>query len=121
MREARRQRRDIVLFDTAGRQTVDDVLMQELFDIKKKVKPKNILLVADAMIGQDAVTTAGEFHKRLDLSGVMVCEARTQYPNLQFETGDARDRVVVGEEDTRSSFDTMVENLNKVVETHTPK
>jgi signal recognition particle subunit SRP54 len=72
MREARRQRRDFVLFDTAGRQTVDEALMQELFDIKKKVKPKNILLVADAMIGQDAVKTAGEFHKRLDLSGVIL-------------------------------------------------
>ena len=72
MIEARKQRRDIVLFDTAGRQTVDEVLMQELFDIKKTVKPKNILLVADAMIGQDAVTTAREFHNRLDLSGVVL-------------------------------------------------
>ena len=72
MREARKQRRDFVLFDTAGRQTVDEALMQELFDIKKKVKPKNILLVADAMIGQDAVKTAGEFHERLDLSGVIL-------------------------------------------------
>jgi signal recognition particle subunit SRP54 len=72
MKEARKQRRDIVLFDTAGRQTVDDVLMQELFDIKKTVKPKNIFLVADAMIGQDAVKTAGEFHQKLQLSGVVL-------------------------------------------------
>jgi signal recognition particle subunit SRP54 len=72
MREARKQRRDIVLFDTAGRQTVDEALMQELFDIRKTVKPKNIFLVADAMIGQDAVRTAAEFHQRLDLSGVIL-------------------------------------------------
>jgi signal recognition particle subunit SRP54 len=72
MNEARRLRRDIVLFDTAGRQTVDEALMQELFDIKKTVKPKNIFLVADAMIGQDAVTTAGQFHQRLNLSGVVL-------------------------------------------------
>jgi signal recognition particle subunit SRP54 len=72
MKEAVRQKRDFVLFDTAGRQTVDDALMQELFDIKKKVKPKNIFLVADAMIGQDAVVTAKEFHKRLQLSGVVL-------------------------------------------------
>ncbi|MCP4606826.1 MAG: signal recognition particle protein [Proteobacteria bacterium] len=72
MQEARKLRCDMVLFDTAGRQTVDEVLMQELFDIKKTVKPKNTFLVADAMIGQDAVKTAGEFHKRLDLSGVIL-------------------------------------------------
>ncbi len=72
MQEARKLRRDIVLFDTAGRQTVDEVLMQELFNIKKTVKPKNTFLVADAMIGQDAVKTADEFHKRLNLSGVVL-------------------------------------------------
>ncbi len=72
MREARQRRRDLVLFDTAGRQTVDEQLMQELFDIKKTVKPKNIFLVADAMIGQDAVKTAREFHERLNLSGVLL-------------------------------------------------
>ncbi len=72
MQEARKSGRDVVLFDTAGRQTVDDALMQELFDIKKTVKPKNIFLVADAMIGQDAVKTAHEFHKRLNLSGVVL-------------------------------------------------
>ncbi|MDD5305845.1 MAG: signal recognition particle receptor subunit alpha [Deltaproteobacteria bacterium] len=72
MHEARRRRRDVVLFDTAGRQTVDEPLMQELFDVKKTVKPKNIFLVADAMIGQDAVKTAAEFHSRLNLSGVIL-------------------------------------------------
>jgi signal recognition particle subunit SRP54 len=72
MKAARTSRRDIVLFDTAGRQTVDEALMQELFDIKKTVKPKNTFLVADAMIGQDAVKTADEFNKRLNLSGVIL-------------------------------------------------
>ena len=72
MKHARSTKRDMVLFDTAGRQTVDDELMQELFDIKKTVKPKNIFLVADAMIGQDAVKTASEFNERLGLSGVIL-------------------------------------------------
>lgn len=72
MSEAREQKCDIVLFDTAGRQTVDDTLMSELQEIKKQVKPKNIFLVADAMIGQDAVITAREFHERLTLSGVVL-------------------------------------------------
>ncbi|MBN2716085.1 MAG: signal recognition particle protein [Deltaproteobacteria bacterium] len=72
MSEARIRNCDVVLFDTAGRQTVDDTLMTELQDIKKAVKPKNIFLVADAMIGQDAVITAREFHQRLTLSGVVL-------------------------------------------------
>jgi signal recognition particle subunit SRP54 len=72
MSEARRLRRDLVLFDTAGRLAVDEPLMQELDNIKKRVKPKNIFLVVDAMVGQDAVKTAKSFHDRLDLSGVIL-------------------------------------------------
>jgi len=63
---------DIVLFDTAGRLTVDDKLMQELDDIKAATQPDNILLICDAMMGQDAVTTAKSFNDRLDLSGVII-------------------------------------------------
>ena len=63
---------DTLLFDTAGRLTIDDELMQELDDIKGQCKPDNILLVCDAMMGQDAVNTARAFHERLKLSGVVM-------------------------------------------------
>lgn len=63
---------DAVLFDTAGRLTIDDALMGELSDIKVRSKPDHILLVCDAMMGQDAVTTAKSFHESLDLSGVVM-------------------------------------------------
>ncbi len=63
---------DIVLFDTAGRLTIDSALMQELADIQAATKPDNVLLVCDAMMGQDAVTTAKSFDERLSLSGVIM-------------------------------------------------
>ena len=63
---------DTILFDTAGRLTIDEELMQELSDIKSETNPDNILLVCDAMMGQDAVTTAKSFNERLDLSGVVI-------------------------------------------------
>jgi signal recognition particle subunit SRP54 len=72
MFEARRQNRDVVIFDTAGRLAIDEPLMEELENIKKKVRPKNIFFVLDAMIGQDAVNTAKEFHRRLDLTGIIL-------------------------------------------------
>ncbi len=61
-----------ILFDTAGRLTIDDTLMQELEDIKTHTSPDNILFVCDAMMGQDAVTTAKAFNDRLDLNGVIM-------------------------------------------------
>jgi signal recognition particle subunit SRP54 len=63
---------DVLLIDTAGRLHIDDELMTELERIKLAVKPTEILLVADAMTGQDAVNSAREFHERLDLSGVIL-------------------------------------------------
>jgi signal recognition particle subunit SRP54 len=63
---------DFVLYDTAGRLTVDEALMVELDQIKQRVHPANTLLVIDAMIGQDAVTTAKSFDERIDLSGVVL-------------------------------------------------
>lgn len=63
---------DVILLDTAGRLTIDEALMQELVDIKAGTKPDNILLVCDAMMGQDAVTTAKSFDDRLTLSGVIM-------------------------------------------------
>lgn len=63
---------DTVVFDTAGRLTIDESLMQELQDIKVATRPDNILLVCDAMMGQDAVTTAKSFDERLTLTGVVM-------------------------------------------------
>lgn len=63
---------DVVLFDTAGRTIVDDTLMTELEEIKALTRPENILLVVDAMIGQDSVNVAREFDRRLDLSGFIL-------------------------------------------------
>lgn len=63
---------DTLLLDTAGRLHIDDALMGELGRIKDAVKPSDILLVADAMTGQDAVNIAESFDKKLDLGGVVL-------------------------------------------------
>ena len=63
---------DVLLIDTAGRLHVDEKLMAELAGIKKGISPSEILLVADAMTGQDAVNIAGAFDKKLDLTGVVL-------------------------------------------------
>ena len=63
---------DIIIYDTAGRLAIDETLMQELSDIKAAVAPENILLVVDAMIGQDAVRTAKSFNERLGITGVIL-------------------------------------------------
>jgi signal recognition particle subunit SRP54 len=69
---ARQQGRDVVIIDTAGRLAIDEELMQELEAIKAAVAPENVLLVCDAMIGQDSVRTAAEFDRRLDLDGFIL-------------------------------------------------
>jgi signal recognition particle subunit SRP54 len=69
---AREAKHDVVVFDTAGRLAIDETLMTELADIKAAVAPQNVLLVVDAMIGQDAVKTSKAFHDRLGLSGVVL-------------------------------------------------
>jgi signal recognition particle subunit SRP54 len=69
---AARQGCDVVIIDTAGRLHVDDTLMEELATIKKVVMPSDILLVADAMTGQDAVNIAKSFNDRLDIGGVIL-------------------------------------------------
>jgi len=63
---------DVVLIDTAGRLAIDEQLMSELEAIKANVHPDNILLVCDAMIGQDSVRTASEFDRRLTLDGFIL-------------------------------------------------
>jgi len=69
---ARAQKCDVVLVDTAGRLAIDEQLMNELNLIKAAVEPDDILLVCDAMIGQDAVRTAAEFDRRLALDGFIL-------------------------------------------------
>ncbi len=63
---------DVIIYDTAGRLAIDEPLMKELLDIKEAVRPENVLLVIDAMIGQDAVKTSKAFHDRLALGGVVL-------------------------------------------------
>ena len=63
---------DVVLLDTAGRLAIDEALMDEVAAVRDAAKPHEILLVADAMTGQDAVTVAGRFHERLGLTGIML-------------------------------------------------
>ena len=70
--EAMRQGRDLVIIDTAGRLHVDEKLMQELKDIRTAVMPHEILLVVDAMTGQDAVNVAESFNSALGIDGVIV-------------------------------------------------
>ena len=63
---------DMVFLDTAGRLHIDETLMEELKAIKAEVKPTEILLVVDAMTGQDAVNAAQSFNEWLDIDGVML-------------------------------------------------
>jgi signal recognition particle subunit SRP54 len=72
IKEAKLSASDVILVDTAGRLHIDDELMNELSTLKKELNPSEILFIADAMIGQDAVRSAGEFHKRLGLTGVIL-------------------------------------------------
>jgi signal recognition particle subunit SRP54 len=70
--EAKRLGKDVIVYDTAGRLAIDAALMGELSAIKASVKPGNIFLVIDAMIGQDAVKVSKGFHDALDLTGVIL-------------------------------------------------
>lgn len=76
---------DVVILDTAGRLHVDDELMGEVAEIAKRTKPDNQILVVDGMTGQDAVRSAGAFHERLELTGVILTKT----------DGDARGGAVV--------------------------
>src|SRR5215831_3451123 len=71
-RESVNSGRDVLLVDTAGRLHIDDELMVELQQLKEHLNPVEILFVADAMTGQDAVKSADEFHKRLGITGVIL-------------------------------------------------
>jgi signal recognition particle subunit SRP54 len=71
-REARNMGCDTLIVDTAGRLHIDEQLMDEMEQLKKELNPSEILFVADAMTGQDAVNSANEFHTRLGLTGVVL-------------------------------------------------
>src|SRR5579884_2907590 len=71
-REAVQTGKDVVLVDTAGRLHIDEQLMAELRQLKEQLNPSEILFVADAMTGQDAVKSADEFNKQLGISGVIL-------------------------------------------------
>src|SRR6478752_2886756 len=70
--EAKNSGFDVVIVDTAGRLHIDDELMEELQAIKSAVEPSDLLYVADAMTGQDAIKSAGEFNRRVGVTGVVL-------------------------------------------------
>ena len=72
IKQAKQQKNDVVIIDTAGRLAVDEVLMKEISDIHLTVKPEQTLFVVDAMTGQDAVNTAKAFHDTLNFDGVIL-------------------------------------------------
>jgi signal recognition particle subunit SRP54 len=72
LEDARARGSDIVLLDTAGRLQIDDAMMTELVAIRERVRPVEILLVADAMTGQEAVNIAQGFHERVGLTGLIL-------------------------------------------------
>ncbi len=72
LKTARKGAFDIVILDTAGRLQIDDSMMRELETIKRKIKPVEVLLVADAMTGQEAVNVAQGFHRRGGLTGLIL-------------------------------------------------
>lgn len=69
---ARYYGRDVLIVDTAGRLHIDEVLMEELFNVKNAIHPQEILLVVDAMTGQDAVNVAKSFNEKLAIDGVII-------------------------------------------------
>jgi signal recognition particle subunit SRP54 len=71
-REAINSGCDVLIVDTAGRLHIDDQLMEEMQSLKRLLNPSEILFIADAMTGQDAVRSADEFHKKLSLTGVVL-------------------------------------------------
>ena len=70
--ESKKSGSDIIIFDTAGRLQIDDDLVSELEALKREVDPHEILLVADAALGQEAVNVAKTFHERLNLTGIVL-------------------------------------------------
>lgn len=72
IKEAKAKNKNVIIIDTAGRLAVDEVMMNEVANIKSAINPQEILFVVDSMTGQDAVNTAATFNERLDFSGVVL-------------------------------------------------
>ncbi len=72
IKEAKSKNKNVIIIDTAGRLAVDEVMMNEVANIKSAIQPQEILFVVDSMTGQDAVNTAAAFNERLDFSGVVL-------------------------------------------------
>jgi signal recognition particle subunit SRP54 len=107
--EAKRLGCDVILYDTAGRLAIDQKLMQELAEIKARTEPSNILLVVDAMIGQDAVKVSRGFHEALGITGVVLTKL----------DGDARGGAAMSVKEVTGAavrFAGMGEGLDKLEE-----
>lgn len=72
VKKAQDEKYDVVIIDTAGRLQIDEVLMKELVDIEKEVKPNEVLLLVDAMAGQEAVNVAKAFNEKLHITGMIM-------------------------------------------------
>ena len=72
IKEARRLGKDVMIVDTAGRLQIDEELMDELRELKKQIKPQEILLVVDSLMGQDAVSSAEGFNEALGIDGIIM-------------------------------------------------
>jgi signal recognition particle subunit SRP54 len=72
IKEARSKNKNVVIIDTAGRLAIDEVMMNEVANIKAAINPQEILFVVDSMTGQDAVNTVAAFNERLDFTGVVL-------------------------------------------------
>ena len=70
--KAKEQSHDVIIFDTAGRTTIDEVLMEEIKNIEKTTEPNETLLIADSMIGQESVNVAKKFQSYVNLTGVIL-------------------------------------------------
>jgi len=109
LREASIKGYQVLIFDTAGRLHIDEELMDQLLRLKEILKPRQILFVADAMTGQDAVRSARAFHERLEISGVILTKL----------DGDARGgaalsvREVVGKPIVFAGIGEQIENLEQ--------
>ncbi len=72
VKTAKEKGRDVLILDTAGRLHIDEALMNELVELKSRLNPQEVLLVADAMMGQEAVNMAQTFHERVGLTGIIL-------------------------------------------------
>lgn len=110
LEQAKKQAKDVIIIDTAGRLHIDESLMQELIELKNCLHPNEILLVADAMTGQEAVNIAENFNKNLEIDGIILTkldgDARGGAAlSIKFVTGKPIKFVGIGEKlDTLEPF-----------------